>query len=552
MPGHKPTPRRPSLSPHSSFRGKNVVMASRGRAPWYTPDGKAVPAYVIGIAGGSSSGKTSVARAICKGLNNIPTVLILSQDAFYKRHTQEEIDRAMNNDFDFDHPDSIDMELFAQCLNDLKLGRATEIPVYSFEHHQRLEEKQYLYGASVIIVEGIMALQAAEMRDLYDLKVFVNCDSDLMLARRIRRDTVERGRDVDGILDQYLRFVKSSYDNFVQPSSKYADIIVPGHHNDTAIELLVTHLQRQLDARSLRFRRELVELDSTAPTPSEVVNVQLVPQTNQLLGIMTILRSADTKRNEFIFYADRLSTIIVEAALAELPRQSKDITTANGVTFHGVDGCDSNIIGVSILRSGGPFANGLRRVIRDVPLGSMLIQSEPQSGEPLLLDVKLPESLHSRNTARTMQVLLLDSQMGTGAAALMAIRVLLDHGVPQSNITFLTFLVSRYAVHSVHRAFPSVRIVTAAIDDELDEVRLPVVAGHTLGEVSAEGDFSARVVAMHEDAIDFEGGVETPTGDALGNGVGVGLRFSRGEKKEKIAWVVKPGMGHVGDRYYLS
>lgn len=119
-------------------------------------------------------------------------------------------------------------------------------------------------------------------------------------------------------------------------------------------------------------------------------------------------------------------------------------------------------------------------------------------------------------------------------------------------------------MHTVHRAFPSVRIVTAAVDDQLDEVRLPVVAGNTLGEVSAEGDFSARLVAMHDDAIDFEGddGVDTPTGDALGNGLGTGLRFSRGEKMEKIAWVVNPGMGHVGwvvrgradtrDRYYLS
>ncbi|BEI84761.1 hypothetical protein CcaverHIS002_0501620 [Cutaneotrichosporon cavernicola] len=542
--GAKPHSRRSTMSPRASFRGKNVVMASRGRAPWYTPDGQSVPAYVIGIAGGSSSGKTSVARAICKGLNNIPTVLILSQDAFYKYHTQEDIQQAMNNDFDFDHPDSIDMELFSQCLHDLKQGRATQIPVYSFQQHRK----------SLDLMEGIMALQAAEMRELYDLKVYVNCDSDLMLARRIRRDTVERGRDVNGILDQYLRFVKSSYDNFVQPSSKYADIIVPGHHNDTAIELLVTHLQKQLDARSLRFRRELVELDSMAPTPSEVLSVQLIPQTNQLLGIMTILRNANTKRGEFVFYADRLSTLIVEAALADLLRQPKDIRTANGVSFHGVDGDDSNIVGVSILRSGGPFANGLRRVIRDVPLGSMLIQSEPKSGEPLLLNLKLPLSLHSREKAGSMQVLLLDSQMGTGAAALMAIRVLLDHGVPESNITFLTFLVSRYAVHSVHRAFPSVRIVTAAVDDELDEVRLPIMPGHTLGEVSADGDFGARVVAMHDDVIDFDsdGGFDTPTGDALGNGLGAGLRFSRGERKEKLAWVVRPGMGHIGDRYYLA
>lgn len=113
-------------------------------------------------------------------------------------------------------------------------------------------------------------------------------------------------------------------------------------------------------------------------------------------------------------------------------------------------------------------------------------------------------------------------------------------------------------MHTVHRAFPSVRIVTAAIDDALDEVRLPIVPGHTLGEVAAEGDFGARVVAMHDEVIDFgDGGLDTPTGDAIGHGIGSGLRFSRSaglgeEKKEKIAWVVKPGMGHIGDRYYLS
>lgn len=117
---------------------------------------------------------------------------------------------AFKNEWNFDSPRSFDENLFKQCIADLKASKAVEIPVYSFVHHQRLEETTYLYGPSVIIVEGLFVLNDPELRDLLDLKVYVQADSDLMLARRIMRDTKERGRDIDGVIQHYLKWVKVS------------------------------------------------------------------------------------------------------------------------------------------------------------------------------------------------------------------------------------------------------------------------------------------------------------------------------------------------------
>ncbi|KAE8541822.1 uridine kinase [Cryptococcus gattii VGV] len=536
---HTPRPQQHSNYDPAQPQSKNQVLISHGRAPWYGPDGRNVEAYVVGIAGGSASGKTSVARAILSALNYIPTVLILSQDSFYNAHSPEEVELAFKNDLDLDHPDAIDMTLFAQCIKDLKQGKATEIPVYSFHHHQRMPEKKYIYGASVIIVEGIMALQSAELRELYDLKVFVNCDSDLMLARRIKRDVKERGRDVEGILDQ------ASDSSIYSPSSRYADIIVPGSSNQLAIELLVSHIKRQLDSRSLRFRRVLADIgqNRNSSTPSvEKFDKQIVllEQSNQLRGIMTILRDRTTHREEFIFHIDRLSTVIVEKALTLIPCEPRIVRTPNKNVYKGASQT-KNLVGVSILRSGLPFSQGLRRVIRDVPIGGILIQSDPKTGEPLLLKSDLPHC------------------MGTGAAAMMAIRVLLDHGISQDRIIFLTYLISRSASYSVLHAFPDIQIVTAAIDPGLDEVKIPYMPGSLmLGEAAGEGDFAVRLVDQfgHEekkkgdDVKDLLKTDEELAADGFKMNVLKGieeLKFSRKHKRansstgEKRAWVISPG-----------
>ncbi|PPQ67489.1 hypothetical protein CVT25_006030 [Psilocybe cyanescens] len=500
----------PSLQPK-----KNTVLVSHGRPPWYAEDGARISdAFVIGVAGGSASGKTHVARQIVRRLGSIPTVIILSQDSFYKYHDEEELKLAHANLLDFDHPDAIDMPIFASCLADLKACKQTNIPVYSFAEHQRLEETKYLYGATIIIAEGIMALTDSTLRALYDLKVFVQCDSDLMLARRIKRDVKERGRDVGGILDQYLRYVKPSYDNFVRPSAGHADIIVPGSNNDVAIDLICTHIRQQLQERSNKFRQRIaiphryISSRSGTSTPEsrlEDLNLTILPQTRQVHGILSILRDRSTSRQDFIFFTDRLATLLVEHALQHLPYVPKTVTTPVDVEAQGKKLDAQYICGVTILRSGGALERGFRRVINDVPVGSMLIQSDSKSGEALLLQVTLPAYVRLRHLAEETYVFLLDAQIGTAAAAFMAIRVLLDHGVKEDHIIFVTILVAREGGVSVlKRAFPDIKIVCGAVDDEMQEGWLE---GYK-GEGNPEG-------------------------------------------KGRKVWVMKPGMGQIGDRYYL-
>ncbi|THH01487.1 hypothetical protein EW026_g1257 [Hermanssonia centrifuga] len=444
------------------------------------------------------------ARQIVQALGSIPSVVILSQvgitsvqiwkkvmtdvqDSFYRRHTPEQVLLAHANRIDFDHPDAIDMPLFAACLADLKSCKQTNIPIYSFSEHQRLEETQYLYGAAVIITEGILALHDPHLRALYDLKIFVQCDSDLMLARRIRRDVKERGRTVDGVLDQYLRYVKPSYDNFVLPTARHADIIVPGSDNSMAT--------------ASRMSTPIL------PPPEPWQNLIVIPETPQLKGILTKLRDRTTSRADFIFFTDRLATFLVEKAMEHLPHKLRSVVTPIDVEYTGQE-LDGHLCGVSILRSGGPLEKGLRRVVHNMPIGSLLIQSEAKTGEPLLLHLALPVCIRERHRAEGTWVFLLDAQIGTAASAFMAIRILLDHGVRQDHIIFVTFLVAREGgIVVLRKAFPDVKIVCSAVDNYLTERWL--------------------------ECIDVEGeGVDSETA---------------GRK----VWAVEPGMGHIGDRYYL-
>jgi len=414
----------------------------------------------------------------------------------------------------------MDMDLFAACLSDLKHLRQTNIPVYSFAQHQRLDETKYLYGATIILAEGIHALHDPELRKLYDLKVFVQADSDLMLARRIARDTKERGRSVDGILEQYLRYVKPSFDNFVLPSSRHADIIVPGKDNAVAIELISTHIQRQLERRSRHFRRKMAEslkrsMSKGPPREStiEELGLTVLDQTPQLKGIYTVLRDRTSTRQDFIFFTDRLATLLVERAMEKLPYREVSVETPIGEHCKGKTIDAQSLCGVTILRSGGPLEQGLQRVISDVPMGSLLVQSDSKTGEPLLFQVSLPECIRARDRAASTWVFLLDAQIGTGAAGFMAIRVLLDHGVNPAHIIFVTFLVAQSGgVAHLRRTFPDVNIVTGAVDDGLREVWLENAERHKVFPV--------------EDGFDNE--------------------------EQHKAWVIEPGMGQIGDRYYLD
>ncbi|KAI8062516.1 uracil phosphoribosyltransferase-domain-containing protein [Gongronella butleri] len=448
-------------------KNKVFQICSTGRSPWFRPDGSSTQTYIIGVAGGSGSGKTSVSERIRKNLN-VPWVVIISMDSFYNVLTPEQSVQAHKNNFDFDHPSAYDYNLLYECLCKLKNGKSVEIPHYNFSKHARDEKTTTIYGANVIIFEGIFALYSDKIRDLMDLKIFVDTDADIRLARRLQRDIVERGREVPGILDQYSRFVKPAYDEHVRPTVKHADVIIPrGLENAVAIDLITKHVQRQLNEKELNLRWDLVKSSGSNDTPADVV---VLPASKQIRGIHTILRDKDTPRDEFVFYAERLSKLIVECALGQLPCKENNVETPTGAIYNGV-AFTSDVCGVSILRAGGTMEEGLRRVCQDISIGKLLIQTASSTGEPQLHYCKLPANVAD------CHVLLMDATIGTGAAGLMAIRVLLDHDVPEENIIFLTFLAAPVGLNVIKKAFPKVKIVTSMVDPVLSKEKLWIEPG---------------------------------------------------------------------------
>ncbi|KAI7865016.1 uridine kinase [Spinellus fusiger] len=461
---------------------KILQLGSTGRSPWYNADGMISESYVIGVAGGSASGKTSVADRILKSLN-VPWVVIISMDSFYRPLTPEQCALAHQSNYDLDHPSAFDFEALYDCLSKLKAGKSINVPVYNFSKHAREDYTTTIYGANVIIFEGIFALYDKKIRDLMDLKIFVDTDADIRLARRLQRDIAERGRSIHGIIEQYNRFVKPSYDEYIQPTVRHADVIIPrGLENAVAIDLLAKHVQRQLQESELHLRWSL---GSTHVGETVPANVHVLPSTNQIKGIHTILRDHTTPRDEFVFYADRLSILIMESGLSLIPFEAYTVETPVGVPYEGLRAKDK-ICGVSILRAGGTMEAGLRRVCSDVLIGKILIQTDPSTGEPQLHYIKLPSDV------KNYQVVLMDATVGTGAAGLMAIRVLLDHDVPEENIVFMTFLAASVGLNVIAKAFPRVKLVTSMVD--------PVLSKETLFIEPGIGNFGDRYFGTEDDA----------------------------------------------------
>jgi uridine kinase len=200
---------------------------------------------IIGIAGGTGSGKTTVVNNILKNLNT-ENVLVISQDNYYKDH--KELPLEEREKINFDHPRSIDFELLTSDILKLKNGENIEQPVYSFITHSRQEETILTHPKNVIIVEGILVLTHPELRNLFDVKIFVHADSDERLIRRIRRDLQERGRDLEEVLSRYQKTLKPMHEQFIEPSKNHADIIVPNmkKKNEVAIRVLSTLIKDKL------------------------------------------------------------------------------------------------------------------------------------------------------------------------------------------------------------------------------------------------------------------------------------------------------------------
>ncbi|KAL8997193.1 MAG: hypothetical protein Q9169_003459 [Polycauliona sp. 2 TL-2023] len=418
---------------------------------------------IIGIAGSSGSGKTSLAHAIVSSLN-LPWVVIMSMDCFYKILTPEQHALAHKNEYDLDAPYAIDFDLMAERLQGLKQGRRAEIPVYSFEQHQRQDNTVSIYSPHVLVLEGIFALFDQRILDLLDVKIFAEADADLCLARRIMRDVKDRGRDIEGVIKQWTSHVKPNFQRHVYPQRENADIIIPrGIDNRVAIDMVVKHIQLLLVKKSRHHQDDLKRLGRQVEDEPLSQNVLLLEQSKQITAISTILQNPATDDVDFIFYFDRLSGLLIERALDNLHFDTKTIRTPQGSEYQGLE-IKGETSAVVILRGGSCLETGLKRVIPDGKIGRLLIQSNYRTGEPELHFAKLPNDI-SQHT----RVLLLDPQMSSGGAALMTVRVLVDHGVEASRIVFVTYSAGKMGLNRLLRVYPDVRVVVCTVVEDYHE-----------------------------------------------------------------------------------
>ncbi|EKD21625.1 uridine kinase [Drepanopeziza brunnea f. sp. 'multigermtubi' MB_m1] len=387
---------------------------------------------IIGIAGSSGSGKSTLSHAIVSKLS-LPWVVILSMDSFYKTLDEESSRKAFRNEYDFDSPDAIDFDVLVDRLRDLKAGRRAEIPIYSFAKHAREKETTSIYSPHVLILE-------------------------------VLRDVAERGRDIEGCIKQWFLYVKPNFEQYVEPQRKVADIIVPrGVENRVAMKMVIMYIERRLIEKSKAHRDELKKLGQNSEDEVMSKRVILLAQTPQLRGMNTIIQDIDTSAEDFIFYFDRLSTLLIENAMNNVYFKAKTIETPAGNKYSGLQ-ATGETSAVIILRAGAAFENGLKRVLPDCRTGRLLIQSNVRNGEPELHYLKLPEHIETHDS-----VLLLDPQMSSGGAALMAVQVLLDHGVPEEKIVFVTYLAGRMGLMRLTKVFPEVKVIVSSIVPDYEE-----------------------------------------------------------------------------------
>uniref|UniRef100_M4EPW1 Uridine kinase n=1 Tax=Brassica campestris TaxID=3711 RepID=M4EPW1_BRACM len=386
--------------------------------------------FVIGVAGGAASGKTTVCDMIMQQLHDQRAVVV-NQDSFYHNVNEKELARV--HDYNFDHPDAFDTEQLLCSMEKLRKGQAVDIPNYDFKSYKNnVFPPRRVNPSDVIILEGILIFHDPRVRDLMNMKIFVDADADVRLARRIKRDTVEKGRDIATVLDQYSKFVKPAFEDFILPTKKYADIIIPrGGDNHVAIDLIVQHIRTKLGQH---------DLCKIYP------NLYVIQSTFQIRGMHTLIRDSKTTKHDFIFYSDRLIRLV-------------------GSVYSGVDFC-KRLCGVSVIRSGESMENALRACCKGIKLGKILIHREGDNGQQLRYE-KLPSDISERH------VLLLDPILGTGNSAVQAIRLLISKGVPESNIIFLNLISAPQGVNVVCKRFPRIKIVTSEIELGLnDEFRV--------------------------------------------------------------------------------
>ena len=422
--------------------------------PWTEP-------YIIGIAGNSGSGKTSISQKIIQDINQ-PWTVLLSFDNFYQPLTLEQSKLAFANNYDFDCPDSLDFDLLVETIGNLKKGGKTTIPVYSFTSHNRTSKTNTIYGANVIIVEGLYALHDQRLLDMMDLKIYVDTDLDICLARRLTRDILYRGRDLGGAMQQWEKFVKPNAVKFINPTVQNADLVIPrGLDNSIAINLMIKHIKNQLALKSRNHLQRLKKLGLNIKFDIDKFNIKLLQNTNQVKGINSILFDTSTSRNDFIFYFNRMCGLLIELAQEFMTNYTNvDIDTGKGI-YHGKKLLQNQYNAVNIIRSGDCFMASIKKSFPEISIGKLLIQSDSTTGEPQLHFERLPHKLSDK-------IMLFDSQIISGAGAIMAIQVLLDHHVKEQDIILITYLSTEIGIRRIVNVFPKVKIVVGKLSSMED------------------------------------------------------------------------------------
>jgi uridine kinase len=199
--------------------------------------------FIIGVAGGTGSGKTTVAQAIINNLNH-QTVIIIQHDSYYK--DRGNLPFSKREKINYDHPDALETGLLVKHLKELISGRKVEIPEYNFTNHTRKKNGKIVALTKAIIVEGILIFTDRDLRELMDIKIFVDTDDDIRFIRRLQRDIKERNRSIESVIEQYLETVRPMHIEFVETSKKYADIIIPEGHNPIAIDMVVSMIKDKI------------------------------------------------------------------------------------------------------------------------------------------------------------------------------------------------------------------------------------------------------------------------------------------------------------------
>lgn len=215
------------------------------KARTMTKSGDSKRPIIVGVAGGTGSGKTTIVREMLKGIDP-DNVLLIQHDSYYRDRSHLPSEERAN--INYDHPDALETSLLIQHLKQLLAGEPTDIPIYDFVTHTRKAEWRRVQPCKVIVVEGILILADPSLRELFDIKVFVDTDPDIRFIRRLERDIAERGRTRESVVAQYMHTVRPMHLEFVEPSKRYADVIVPeGGHNLVAVDMIVTKIRSVIE-----------------------------------------------------------------------------------------------------------------------------------------------------------------------------------------------------------------------------------------------------------------------------------------------------------------